>query len=123
MNVVSTCGENQDNSQLTGETSGQEVDVGRLILGNLLEVVDEVGTETGLLEVLVRELGEGLTVEGGLEVLKGQSVVEDGSVGDTGWWCSGLTTADEGRCDSRSCERGDECGLHYVDLVKGLLNE
>lgn len=106
-------------TQLTGESSGQEVDVGGLILGDLLEVVDKVGTETSLLEVLVGELGEGLTVEGSLKVLKGQSVVEDDTVVDTSWWCC-RTAGDERRCDSRGCERGDDNGLHYyyVDLVK-----
>lgn len=65
-----------DASSLQG--GGQEVDVGLLIAGNHLEVLVEVGlVEACSSKVLCGEVGKCLAVEGGLEVLKGQGVVQD----------------------------------------------
>ena len=63
------------------QTSREEVDVGLLVELDLLQVVEEAGLEAGLLEICLGELGDSLTVEGVLQVLEGQSVLEDGGTG------------------------------------------
>lgn len=63
--------------ELTLEALGQEVDVGGLVAGNGLDVVVDLGVEAGALEVLLRVLLEALAVEGVLEMLKGQSILEN----------------------------------------------
>ena len=79
--VVCALGDGCDASSLEG--GGQEVDVGLLIAANLLEVLVEVGAvETSVGKVLSGELGEGLAVEVGLEMLKSQRIVENNSVED-----------------------------------------
>ena len=67
-----------------GESSGQERNVGGLVRGDLLEVGVEVGIEPGSGEVGLGVVGKTLTVEFVLEVLQGQSIVEDISVSDLG---------------------------------------
>lgn len=62
---------------LTLETLGQEVDVSGLVAGNGLDVVVNLGVEASVLEVFLGVLGETLTIEGVLEVLQGQSILED----------------------------------------------
>jgi hypothetical protein len=49
----------------------------RLVLGNLLDVVVEGLVETSVGEVLLGELVEAVTVEGVLEMLQSQGVVEN----------------------------------------------
>jgi len=60
----------------------EDLDVGRLVLGDLGGAAADPVGEAGVLEVLRRELGEGLRIVGGLEVLKGEGVLEDLDVGD-----------------------------------------
>lgn len=55
-----------------------------LILGNDLDVVVNIGGETGLGEVVRGEVGKTITVELVLEVLEGQGVVKDVRVSDSG---------------------------------------
>ena len=62
----------------TLEGGGKEVDVVALILGDLLQVGVEGRVEASVGKLLLGELLQTLAVEGVLEVLKGQSVVEDG---------------------------------------------
>lgn len=64
-------------SLLTLERTSQELNVVGLIGADTLDVGVEGGVETGVGEVLLGVLGETLTVEGILEVLKSESVVED----------------------------------------------
>lgn len=78
--VVCALGDGCDASSLEG--GGQEVNVGLLIATNLLEVLVEVGAvEAGSGEVCGRELGKGFAVECCFEVLEGQGIVEDDTVG------------------------------------------
>lgn len=68
---------------LTGglEGGGQDGNVGVLVLGDVLEIlVEGVLRETSVGHVLCRELAQAVRVEGGLEVLEGQGVVEDDTV-------------------------------------------
>lgn len=60
------------------QTSSEEVDVSLLIELDLLQVVQEGCLESSGLEVGQGELGDGLAVEGVLQVLEGQSILEDG---------------------------------------------
>lgn len=63
--------------ELTLEASGEEVNVSLLIGSDGLEVVVDDGVEASVGEVLLAVLLEALTVEGVLEVLKSQSILED----------------------------------------------
>lgn len=62
---------------LTTQGRSQEHDVASLILGDLNQVLVEWVGETSIEELLVGVVGQTLTVEGVLEVLKGKSIVED----------------------------------------------
>ena len=76
--LVLACG---DWSSACGlESRGQEVDVGGLIEGDLLEVRVECSVESGCGEVGCRVLGKTLLVEGGLEVLESQGEVKDDGI-------------------------------------------
>lgn len=70
-----------NNSQLswkrTGKTASQKLDVRSLIAGNGLDVVVDNRVEAGSLEVALGELLKTLAVEGVLEVLQRQGVLED----------------------------------------------
>jgi hypothetical protein len=97
--VVCALSDRCNTSSLEG--GGQEVDVGLLIATNLLKVLVEVGAvEAGGGEVCGRELCEGLAVEGSLEMLKSQCVVEDDTVDVSG-------TLDESRCSRGSSGQDD----------------
>lgn len=61
----------------TLETSSQEVDVGGLVPGDSLEVVVKGRVVTSVGKVLLREVVKALAVELVLEMLQGESVVED----------------------------------------------
>jgi hypothetical protein len=61
----------------TLQSRGEEVDVGLLIGSNLLDVGIEWVVHACLDKVLLGIVLETLSVERGLEVLKGQSIVED----------------------------------------------
>ena len=61
----------------SSEGTGDELDVGRLIERNTLEAVVGEGREAGSHEVIGGELGKAIAVEGVLEVLEGESIVED----------------------------------------------
>lgn len=87
--------------------SSEKLDVFFLVVGNVLQIV-VVGTviacevvrrrrderqsqsRTSLLEVLLRELRQGTFVEDVLEVLKGQSELQDRGIDVVAWgeWCS-----------------------------------
>jgi len=62
------------------ESGREELDVGGLMGRDLGDTVADPGFITSSCEVFSRELLKGALVEGGLEVLEGQSVVEDISV-------------------------------------------
>lgn len=62
---------------LTSEALGQEVDMGSLIAGDGLEVGVNLGVESGVLEVGLGVLGETITIEGILEMLQGQGILEN----------------------------------------------
>jgi hypothetical protein len=97
--VVCALSDRCDTSSL--KCGGQEVNVDLLITTDLLEVLVEVGAvEARGGEVCSRELLEGLAVEGGLEVLKSQCVVEDDTVDISG-------TLDESRCSRGSSGQDD----------------
>jgi len=57
--------------------------VSRFITGDSLDVVVEGGVVTSISEVLLGEVGETLKVELVLEMLKGESIVEDDTVVET----------------------------------------
>ncbi len=69
-----------------GETGSQEGDVGLLVRGNCLQVGVKGCVEASAGKVGLGEVLEGFLVEGVLEVLQCQGVVEDVSVRD-GWRC------------------------------------
>jgi hypothetical protein len=62
--------------------------VGRLVLGNLDKTSSGPAGQARFLKVMLAELGEGAGVEGVLEVLEGESVVEDSGV------CEGSAVGD-----------------------------
>ena len=67
---------------------------------------------TGVGEVLGGELGEGLTVESGLEVFEGEGVLEDDRVGGTG------TFNLDGRRGGGETEDGEgDDGFHDAELI------
>lgn len=99
----------RDNSLNTslGQSAGEERDVGLLVEGDLLEVgVEDVVVSSGG-EVSLGELGETLLVEGVLEVLKGQGVVEDDTVVWATW---GSLALNNGSRKSDSREGGGDDG-------------
>lgn len=100
----------------TLESSGQEVDVGKLVVGNGLQVLVEVGVvETGLSEVVGGEHVDTLVVESSLKVLQGQSVVEDGGIVNSALGKSGCRGGQAGQ------EGGtDDGGLHFGIGVREL---
>lgn len=61
----------------TCQGCGKEVDVGLLVVGNLLKVLVEGAVEAGLGELLLSEVGQTLTVKGVFKMLEGEGVVED----------------------------------------------
>lgn len=97
------------------QTCLQEVDVSLLVLSDLLEVVVEGLSRwhASGLEVGGGELGQSLAVEGVLEVLERQRILEDDGIVNTSWWCSGLALH-ERSSGSKSCERSGEGGVHLV---------
>jgi hypothetical protein len=64
-------------SKLTSKTGSEESNVSSLVGSNGLEVAVDSGVEASGGEVLLAELGKTLAVEGVLEVLKSQSILED----------------------------------------------
>jgi len=64
---------------LTLENGSEDSNMACLVGGDLLQVLVEVlSGEPGLGKVVLGEVLETLGVEGGLEVLKGQGIVQDG---------------------------------------------
>jgi len=59
------------------QRGGEELDVVRFLGGDGLDVVVEGGFEAGSGELSLREVGQALAVEGVLEVLEGEGVVDD----------------------------------------------
>ena len=66
----------------TSDGLGEKVDVRLLVLCHDLEVLVEFRAKASFRELLLGEVLESLAVEGVLEVLERQSVVEDDIVGD-----------------------------------------
>lgn len=94
-----------------GKSTGEELNVGLLVGGDLLEVgvEDVVVSSSG--EVSLGELGKTLLVEGVLEVLEGEGVVEDDSVTGATW---GSLALNNGSRNGGSREGGGDDGrTHY----------
>ena len=96
--------------RLTLKSAREERDVGSLVSSNGLEVVVDGRVEASVGKVLLAELLETLAVEGVLEVLKGQSILEDVGIGD-------LSTLDSGgsrdEASSNDCGNGGLREMHY----------
>jgi hypothetical protein len=92
----------------SGESASQELDVSFLVARDHLDAVVGLFGEVGGLEVIDGVLCERVTIEGVLEVLKSERVVEN--IGISGSICALVDRGSGGKC----CESGDgeECGLH-----------
>ena len=66
------------------EGGGEEHNVLFLVVGDVLEVVVVGGAEAGVGEGLLGHLGDGAFVEDVLEMLEGEGILEDVSIGDGG---------------------------------------
>src|SRR5213080_363544 len=78
-----------------------------LIFGNFYQVLVERIREAGIKEILVGEVGKTLAIEGVLEVLKRQSIVENGNI------IVPSTSSDKWMRGSGSCKQNnDKEGLH-----------
>lgn len=96
--------------------SGEEGDVGGLVLSDLGEPLSDPGRETSGGESGGVELVESLVVEGVLEVFEGQGVVQDGGVIDS----SGLLLLDGRGKDTTGGDQGEDGGggeSHLESLV------
>lgn len=107
---------------LVAESLGQEGNVLLLLSTDLDEALADPWLETGVLEVFGAQHVERVTVEGGLEVLKGESVVEDDSV-DVGlsWSCPLLSWGSCGKGGRSDGDEGCEVGEdHFGCWVLGV---
>ncbi|CCG85186.1 protein of unknown function [Taphrina deformans PYCC 5710] len=90
---------------------GEEVDVGRLVLGDLLQILVEGRIVPGGGKLSLGKVGQTLSVKGVLEVLQSEGVVEDDGIN-----VGRLPLLDSGGRDGGDAGNdGEQCtSLHYV---------
>lgn len=103
--VVGVCNNRLDTG--SGKGTSQELDVACLVSGDGLEVGVEHIVVSGGSEVRLGELGKSLIVEGMLEVLQSEGVVEDHTIA---WASFGILALHKGRRNDSSRESGGDDG-------------
>lgn len=122
VSVGEVVGTGLDGRLLSGhEGGGESLDVRLLIVGDVVEVVVVVGRVAGVGEVLEGELFEGTVVEVVLEVLQGQSELEDvvvqvGALGELSRLDDGGSKGGAGQCGNRSKSDANHCRWEELEL-------